>query len=391
MPRNRMKEYYCEYYFTSEDTITDRIKSLLSKIKERKNILRLVFFGETTNEKYEAELTVILELVRVHFGANYPLVSYIAQPVLGTAEFSMEVHYMDETLRTLESQFKTWEGVRYLVLRSELHKTVMIGGVRGGTLAASVRDQSDEIFRKIGAVLKQEGFEINHITRQWNYIGEITEFEGEVQNYQAFNDSRSLFYDQTNWEMTGYPAATGIGMSCAGVIVDLIATRLLSDSAEVKAIDNPLQIAAHSYSQEVLFGKEDERLNHRSTPKFERAKTICSDDGYTCFISGTAAIRGEASLENTNIRRQTLLTIENINYLISHDNHRKQGIELQKEAGIACVRVYVKNPEDYEHVRKEVSHHWKQIPALYVNADVCRDELLVEIEGVASVLYRRRI
>lgn len=383
----KKKEYNCKYFFTDEREFQNQTEGLLSQIPHKEQVLRIVFFGETSNNRYEEELAIIRSSCMKTFGDEYPLLSYVTQPVLGKGRLAIEVHYMPATLRDVKPRYCTEAGIRYLVLETTTNKSVMTEGVRGAELQASVRIQSDDIFRKIRLLLEKEELEISDIVRQWNYIGAITAFEGSVQNYQAFNDSRSLFYQQADWSKHGYPAATGIGMGCGGVIVELIASRINPKSGAIHAIDNPLQIAAHLYSQDVLLGKEDERLSNRSTPKFERAKTIWSDAGYTCFVSGTAAIRGEESLENTNIHKQTRLTIENINHLISASNQEHYGVRIKEETEISSVRIYVKNPDDYEAVRQETELNWGTLPALYVEADVCREELLVEIEGVASIMY----
>ena len=56
---------------------------------------------------------------------------------------------------------------------------------------------------------------------------------------------------------------------------------------------------------------------------------------------------------------------------------------------VAKLRVYVKHREDYPACRNVVEHHLPKVPALYLDADVCRPDLLVEIEAVAFVPYPR--
>ncbi|GAB1450806.1 hypothetical protein MASR2M47_08620 [Draconibacterium sp.] len=64
----------------------------------------------------------------------------------------------------------------------------------------------------------------------------------------------------------GYPAATGIGMNCGGIIIEFLAVQ--SDDLKSFPINNPSQIAAHTYSKNVLAGEE---CMLKTTPKFERA------------------------------------------------------------------------------------------------------------------------
>lgn len=376
-------EYCCDYYWSNEKTFELSINQLIDQIQNEKKVSRLVFFGKTTDETYESELNYIKTQVGKSFEKKPPLVTYVAQPVLGECSYAVEIHYLRNTPVKMNIEYKEFEDVQYLVIDSDDRRSVLIGGVRSD-LSNSIRKQSDDIFRKIETILSDEHLHIEDIVRQWNYIGRITALEDNVQNYQAFNDARSIFYNKADWSKHGYPAATGIGMDCAGVIVELIATQQKSKAVQIKPIDNPMQIAAHKYSQEVLIGKNDERLCNKSTPKFERAKAVSCEHGYTCFVSGTAAIRGEDSLTGKSCACQTNMTIENIDLLISGDNLEKYGIHINEAAPMDFARVYVKNANEYKETQECVNNKWKKVKALYVKADVCRDELLVEIEGMAS-------
>ena len=51
------------------------------------------------------------------------------------------------------------------------------------------------------------------------------------------------------------------------------------------------------------------------------------------------------------------------------------------------VRVYVRNAADFAPVKAEIDKIWPKIPTLYTQAGICRRELLVEIEGVASGIF----
>ena len=132
---------------------------------------------------------------------------------------------------------------------------------------------------------------MNSIIRQWNYIERITAFDGQDQHYQAFNNARSDFYSKTEWT-NGYPAATGIGANLGGILIDVDAAVFTTPDAFATPIDNKLQVAAHAYSEQVL----EVARQKKTTPKFERAKSMTFQDRKLIYISGTAAIRGEESL-----------------------------------------------------------------------------------------------
>jgi len=69
-----------------------------------------------------------------------------------------------------------------------------------------------------------------------------------------------------------------------------------------------LQVAAHAYSEQVL----EVARQKKTTPKFERAKSMTFQDRKLIYISGTAAIRGEESLTGVGLERQLRITMENI-------------------------------------------------------------------------------
>ena len=352
--------------------------------------LRLVFFGNPDdNGQYIEHREWLLRLIRERcerFGWRMPLVSYVAQKSLDSG-LVMESQCVARGNSSLVREHVSGDGgVRYFTVETEEGKRLFTEGILPASLDAPILDQSNEVLGKLGAILTAEGMDINTIVRQWNYIERITcvpDYEGANQHYQDFNDARSHFYAQTEWK-GGYPAATGIGTSHGGIMVEVDAVALACRKCAVVALDNALQVAAHDYSQNVLIGVADKIFRHKTTPKFERAKAVCSPaSGLYVYISGTAAIRGEASLTDVGIEQQTVTTLENIEYLISRQNLRKHGVKAEKTPGIQIFRVYLKSENLLEPARKIIDERYPQVPALYVLTDVCRDELLIEIEGTA--------
>ena len=109
------------------------------------------------------------------------------------------------------------------------------------------------------------------------------------------------------------------------------------------------------------------------------------DGAARVLVSGTASIIDSESHHLGDVAGQTRETLDNIAALISADNFRRHG---QTGLGatlddVALMRVYIKRPEDYAPVRDLCQARLGEIPVLYTVADVCRPELLVEIEGIA--------
>lgn len=349
---------------TAENEFSAMVDNLLMQLPAEEKILRLAFFGTPgNNEEYLKRHAVLKERVSDKFGVEMPALSYVSQPPLNTP-LLLEVHsYVPEEGDILS--YRTESGFSYVVIENDAWRFLFAGGFQGDVIGSSIDEQSREVFKQIEQLLLKEDFPINSIVRQWNYIEGITDFEGVNQHYQSFNNARAAFYKKTDWPK-GYPAATGIGANLGGVLIDLDAILLKRKEDSITPIDNKLQIAAHAYSEEVL----KKACDGKETPKFERAKSLNVEGNRLIYVSGTAAIRGENSLKGVDVVKQLEITMENIQELI--DNSR-----------ITILRVYLKYKEDYSEIEALLKEKLPEIPVSYMWADVCRDELLIEIEGIA--------
>ena len=105
----------------------------------------------------------------------------------------------------------------------------------------------------------------------------------------------------------------------------------------------------------------------------------------TIFISGTASITSSETRHLGDAATQTRETLDNIVALVSEENLRRHGLPGLGTSleGLGLVRVYIKRQEDYAKVRAVCEQRLGELPAVYAIADVCRPDLLVEIEGIA--------
>lgn len=326
--------------------------------------IRILFFADAkSNEEYLALRLMMLQMCREFFGAEQPLLALVAQSPL-RCTLAAEVTYIEKS-----NAEKLVRHEDYVTIGDE----ILSAGICSD-LAESIDCQADAIFERVGAILAAEGCAVDDITRQWNYIERITALSDSGQHYQLFNDARSRFYSQAEW-LNGYPAATGIGTHSGGVVVVFDAVKLSSECSV--AVDNPLQISAHAYSQQVLIEGGEE---FKSTPKFERARYMATPIP-SVYISGTAAIRGEESCEEDAVG-QAALTMENIDRLVAVENLLSSGAKCDSTMQYGAMRAYLKHEEDTLRVSEWVAQHYPEVDMLYLLADICREELLIEIEGV---------
>ena len=349
---------------------SDNIKKVLGETP-REGVCGVVFCGTSDSIGYHQLLGQLKSVLFDVLGRRVP-VTLIPQYLLPNGGLSVAVYSVEGA----EISIREDNGVCYGIIEGSKETLLFIEGIAASDFSQSVKLQSQEVFSRLDGILSACGFAVDDIVRQWNYIGGIVGCRDGKQNYQEFNDARTVYYSGGNWQH-GYPAATGIGAEGEGIVVGCIAFK--SASGAIYPIDNPLQVAAHVYSEKVLIDNAAGAM--KSTPKFERAKVIVTGRVACCFVSGTAAIRGEQSVDASSVEQQTIRTIENIAHLVSKQNLVRYGCS-PYELKYAQLQVFIKYAEDYEVVKNVVEQAFPNLNVLYSIADVCRSELLVEIEGI---------
>jgi hypothetical protein len=345
------------------------------------------FIDAPDNESYLKMYGIINEEIRKQ-GYPLPSTSIIAQSPASGHKISVELIMISRLSPDMKLSYETEQGVPYTKLSGSLNIEIYAGGISAYRPFDPFIDQVEKGYQLLEAILRREELEFSDIVRQWNYVEEILSVhdvgEEHIQNYQVLNDIRSLFYSKSSF-VKGYPAATGIGMNSGGLVLEVYAVHP-SVPMDIIPIKNPLQVDAYHYSENVLVG-DSVAVNHRkTTPKFERAKYAGVNGKGTIFISGTASIQNEKTLGENDITIQSEITIKNISNLILSENLERAGLfSLQTPPRYSFIRVYIRNREDVGTVKKICDAFYGDIPVHYLIADVCRNNLLLEIEGVAEI------
>jgi len=338
------------------------------------------FISAQSRDEYETRSAIIKEQLSSLCGTSLPATSIVAQSPAGDMDVVLElICTKDVDDKTVT--YKSLSGVNYTVIEYQGYKTLHCAGLMGN-VNDSITQASERAFKMALSILSEEGLSIKNIIRQWNYIENIAIVDdiNAPQNYQDFNDVRALYYDQVQFDR-GYPAATGIGQDTGGVIIGLIAVSE-ADNINIKPIANPGQIDAHRYSELVLEGNSEQKC----TPKFERAKLVSIGSRNYIYVSGTASILGEKTVHEGDVEKQTLTTIENIKRLFAKENQDKLGLSFDvSQIRFSHLRVYVKYKKDIPAVQKVCDAELNCKSSLFLESDVCRENLLVEIEGVFTV------
>ena len=361
---NYCKQLTYSYYKADKANFEEMLDEVLSQLPADGLILRLVCWcAPSDNTEYEQWLSIYRRRVREYFMDRVPGFSLVAQPPQGCG-MVLEVHsYLPSDLDDV--YYKKYEKLPYVLVENTTGRFLFASGFHGSGLLSSAAEQAVKAFSQLEGLLRSEGFQASDIVRQWNYIERITGMDGDDQRYQSFNNARSVYYSNATWK-NGYPAATGIGASLGGVCIDVDVVSPKDETCQIIPIDNKLQVAAHEYSDDVILSSG----HTKSSPKFERAKALEIGNSKLIYISGTAAIRGENSQTGVGVSAQLDTTLDNI-------------AQLTQNLPLRHLRVYLKDPAYYETVTRLLDEKELNADVAYFWADVCRDELLLEIEGIA--------
>jgi enamine deaminase RidA (YjgF/YER057c/UK114 family) len=209
-----------------------------------------------------------------------------------------------------------------------------------------------------------------HVLRFWNYFASINAESFGLERYRQFNLGRqTAFVACGRHQQAIFPAACALGGGAGPLNVAFLATR-----ATPLNIENPRQISAYHYPQQ--YGPR--------SPMFSRASLVRLQHEWVLFISGTASIVGHVTLHEADVLAQTRETMANIKAVLAEANRTapQPGFTLAD----LHYKVYVRNPADLATIRDEVrTCVGDALKAVYLRADVCRRELLLEIEACAAL------
>ncbi len=236
--------------------------------------------------------------------------------------------------------------------------------------AAAVLDIEATVRRAYQDILKlieREGFP--HLLRVWNYFPEITRDAGGLDRYQCFCRGRfealERYYGEFDRKL---PSASAVGSQGGGLTIYFIAAREAGQHRE-----NPRQISAYHYPPQ--YGPK--------SPSFARATLKRWDGDYCLYISGTASIVGHQSLHPGDVQLQVDETLNNLRVLID-STEREAGIAFAGLDSLQQLKIYIRDPRHLALVQHSLDKVIDpRVARLYLQADICRSELLLEIEGIA--------
>lgn len=208
-----------------------------------------------------------------------------------------------------------------------------------------------------------------HLVRVWNYFADINGEEQGLERYRQFCLGRFDAFAAAGIAENQFPSACALGHRGGDLLIYALASKTPPHHFE-----NPRQASAYHYPTE--YGPR--------SPSFARA-SLLSLPGQVpkLFVSGTASVVGYVTLHPYQLSEQITVTLENLGLLLAHVARQYAGDAdelpiLQAEV----LKIYVRHAADLCEIKARVELAYPAVPVVYVAADICRADLLLEIDGI---------
>ncbi len=244
------------------------------------------------------------------------------------------------------------------VYEDEKFRFCVIGNLLPEDFSAPRCAQAESVWRRIEMALAAAGMTLTDVVRTWFFVDHILEW------YADFNAVRSRIFDARNLLTGVLPASTGVGIANsagAALATDLLAIKPKRGRLNPRNVDSPLQCPAMQY---------------RSS--FSRALELSIDGSRLLFVSGTASIGPDGLTAHVgDIDRQVALTMAVVEKILGSRQLTwadvTRGVAYFKDIGQADVLE-----------RYCIENSLPSLPLVVASADICRDDLLFEIEVDAA-------
>ena len=244
-------------------------------------------------------------------------------------------------------------------------KLAFVANVAGLDPAGQPRDRSaqcEQMFARVAGMVQQLGFTFQDVARTWIYVHHLLDWYDELNRVRTAAYSELGVYDPENFRAlpasTGIQAASPDGAEC---FMDL----LLVAGADPKAPPTRPMNSTH----------QCEAASYGSS--FSRGKMLSLDGAQVLYVSGTASINmaGETVHVGDRVRQihETLAAVQNL--------LKAERADLRD---IVTSALFFKDEQGFRDWQElERTQQVPIFPGIAVYGDVCRDDLLFELEPTA--------
>jgi chorismate lyase/3-hydroxybenzoate synthase len=268
------------------------------------------------------------------------------------------------------AQIEVWQGVGPVQhgvrdgVRWAATGTLLFGAIEIDEIDGDIEAAAADAYASMSGFLTTCGFP--HLLRTWNYLDAVTEGEGDQERYRRFCVGRVRGLREL--DEAALPAATCIGRFDG---VRRLQVYWLAAREAGLPLENPRQVSAFRYPRQ--YGPQ--------SPSFSRALLPPSATGLPLLQSGTAAIVGHLSQHTGSVEEQLAETLTNLQSLVDAARELRPALPAQLGAR-SLLKVYVRRAADMPAIAARMAELPGSPAFVVLHAEVCRAELLVEIEGL---------
>lgn len=205
----------------------------------------------------------------------------------------------------------------------------------------------------------------------WNYIPGINEGSGDEERYRQFCLGRADAVLIDPGDLPPLPAATAIGTDSDEPALQVY---FLAGALPGLDVENPRQVSAWRYPRQ--YGPR--------SPLFSRGTILTLNGSRQFLISGTASVVGHQTHHENQVTDQLRESLRNVRSLLD-EGHRLMGDARAHLDGNGILKVYIRDPADFGRIRATLEADAPaEIPRIYLQGDICRQNLLTEIDGIVG-------
>ena len=206
----------------------------------------------------------------------------------------------------------------------------------------------------------------------WNYIPGINQGSGDEELYRQFCLGRADAVLIDPGDRPPLPAATAIGSPADEPALQVY---FLAAALPGMDVENPRQVSAWRYPRQ--YGPK--------SPLFSRGTILRLNGSQQFLISGTASVVGHQTHHENQVANQLSESLRNVQSLLD-EGHRLMGDSHANLDDQGMFKVYIRNPKDLDLIRDTMDAEAPaEIPRIYLEGDICRENLLTEIDGIINL------
>lgn len=280
-----------------------------------------------------------------------------------TSDAATELFLSDSPVTTGQSGNYYWAETSSYLLVALWANEAELGGLNKAT---------EHLYSKLLTNIQTRDYP--YLVRVWNYFADINGVDEGLERYRQFCIGRFNAFEQQQIAEVQFPSACALGHQGGDLLIYALASK-----TPAQHFENPRQASAYHYPVE--YGPR--------SPSFARATLLeLPNQPAKIFVSGTASVVGHVTQHPDDLNLQIQVTLTNLDCLLAHISHKyaEDHGDRSRQLKPEVLKVYVRHAHDLEIIQQQITQAYPSVPTVYVAADICRSDLLLEVDGIWNLV-----